>query len=102
MSSTKSRISPHFAHMSHSHSSHISPAFLYLETVIVFRSCTPLAVCLFDYCFYDRARPGVRSTAALFLLVVGVFCYISSDRDFQLNGVAAYYFVLVWWSVLVS
>jgi len=72
-----------------------------VETVIVFRSCTPLAVCLFDYCFYDRALPGVRSTAALFLLVVGVFCYISSDRDFQLNGVAAYYFVLVWWSVLV-
>lgn len=47
-----------------------------VETVIVFRSCTPLAVCIFDYFFYQRALPGLRSTFSLLLIGFGAFCYM--------------------------
>jgi len=42
-----------------------------VETVIVFRSCAPLAVAVLEYLFYDRALPSARSTGAMLLLVVG-------------------------------
>ena len=32
-----------------------------VETVIVFRSCAPIAVSMFDYLFYNRDLPNVRS-----------------------------------------
>lgn len=47
-----------------------------VETVIVFRSCTPLAVCFFDYFFYERALPGLRSAFSLLMITFGAFCYM--------------------------
>jgi len=72
-----------------------------VETVIVFRSCTPLAVALLDYHFYGRAAPSLRSCFSLLLITAGAVSYILTDRDFQVRGVAAYYWVMVWWIVLV-
>jgi len=72
-----------------------------VETVIVFRSCTPLAVAIFDYIFYNRAAPSVRSCLSLLLITSGAVGYIMTDREFQVNGWAAYYWVLIWWCVLV-
>ena len=72
-----------------------------VETVIVFRSCTPLAVACFDTIFYNRQMPGARSCFALLLITGGAIAYIMSDREFQVNGAAAYYWVLIWWAVLV-
>jgi GDP-mannose transporter len=72
-----------------------------VETVIVFRSCTPMAVCMFEYFIYHRALPSRRSCAALLLITAGAICYIATDRDFQLNGVAAYYWAMLWWLVLI-
>eukprot|EP00322_Chrysochromulina_rotalis_P028641 CAMPEP_0115863430 /NCGR_PEP_ID=MMETSP0287-20121206/18685_1 /TAXON_ID=412157 /ORGANISM="Chrysochromulina rotalis, Strain UIO044" /LENGTH=318 /DNA_ID=CAMNT_0003317877 /DNA_START=45 /DNA_END=1001 /DNA_ORIENTATION=- len=72
-----------------------------VETVIVFRSCTPLAVCFFDYLFYNRAVPSFRSCCSLLLITMGAAAYILTDREFQVNGWSAYYWVMVWWVVLV-
>jgi len=72
-----------------------------VETVIVFRSCTPLAVAFFDTQFYGRAMPGLRSCLSLLLITTGAIAYISTDRDFQVNGASAYSWVLIWWTVLV-
>jgi GDP-mannose transporter len=72
-----------------------------VETVIVFRSCTPLAVAVFDYIFYNRAAPSARSCFSLLLITTGAIAYILTDREFQVNGWAAYYWVMIWWFVLV-
>lgn len=72
-----------------------------VETVIVFRSCTPLAVTFFDYIFYNRSLPTPRSWLALLLITGGALMYILTDKEFQLNGWTAYYWVTIWWVVLV-
>ena len=72
-----------------------------VETVIVFRSCTPIAVSCFDYIFYNRAMPTLRSCFALILITGGAIFYILTDREFQVNGMSAYYWVSIWWVVLV-
>jgi len=99
-----------------------------VETVIVFRSCTPLAVsdptrsneierdrtrsheiardhtrspeqvCIFDHFIYRRAVPSARSCAALLLITAGAVAYIACDREFRAKGVRAYF----WASVLVG
>ena len=72
-----------------------------VETIIVFRSCTPLAVCILDTVFYGRTLPGIRSCASLLMVTAGALLYILTDREFQVNGAAAYYWVSIWWTVLV-
>ena len=72
-----------------------------VETVIVFRSCTPLAVAVFDYIFYNRAAPTLRSCFSLLLITVGALLYIMTDREFAVNGWSAYTWVMIWWTVLV-
>ena len=72
-----------------------------VETVIVFRSCTPLAVAFFDYHFYNRARPSLRSCLSLLLISIGAIAYIATDRELSVNGGAAYQWVMIWWVVLV-
>lgn len=72
-----------------------------VETVIVFRSCTPVAVAFFDTIVYNRALPGLRSCVSLLLITAGAILYITTDREFQVNGAAAYYWVSIWWFVLV-
>ena len=72
-----------------------------VETVIVFRSCAPIAVAGFDYIFYNRAFPSLRSCAALLLVTAGAISYILHDREFHVNGLAAYTWAMLWWVVLV-
>jgi len=72
-----------------------------VETVIVFRSCTPLAVSLLETCFYGHALPSLRSWFSLMLITVGAMCYIATDRAFQLKGLEAYYWAILWWAVLI-
>jgi len=72
-----------------------------VETVIVFRSCTPLAVSFFDYIFHNRAAPSARSCFALLLIFAGAMMYIATDKEFQVKGVSAYYWVMLWWAVLI-
>ena len=51
--------------------------------------------------FYDRSFPSVRSCMALLLITSGAGLYIMTDREFQIKGMSAYYWVMIWWVVLV-
>ena len=72
-----------------------------VETIIVFRACTPLFVCIFDYLFHRRELPSVRSAAAMLVILAGAASYVLSDRSLQIEGGAAYFWVAVWMTLLV-
>lgn len=61
-----------------------------IETVIVFRSLTPMAVAFLDALFLGREWPSHRSWVALSTLVVGAYGYASFDEKFQTQGYHAY------------
>lgn len=67
-----------------------------VETVIVFRSCSPLVVSLLDYVFLGRAWPSVRSTASLVGVLTCAGMYVLSDSQFQMEGLGAYGWVSVY------
>mmetsp|Transcript_22220 Transcript_22220/g.40908 ORF Transcript_22220/g.40908 Transcript_22220/m.40908 type:complete len:331 (+) Transcript_22220:78-1070(+) len=66
-----------------------------IETVIVFRACTPLCVCVLDYLLLDREFPSLQSLAALFGVVIGAVMYVQADGQFALSGIAAYKWVTI-------
>ncbi len=71
-----------------------------VETVIVFRACSPVAVTVVEYLFMDRAWPSARSS---FSLVAVAFCavlYCQSDSEFALNGIKAYYWVIAYFFLI--
>lgn len=72
-----------------------------VETVIVFRACTPLVVSVTDWLFFRRALPSARSGTAMLLIVAGALNYVAHDRNFQVQGFAAYTWVVVWFVLLV-
>ena len=47
-----------------------------IETVIVFRSCTPLMVSVLDYFLLNRELPSRRSAMALGLIALGAAGYV--------------------------
>ena len=72
-----------------------------VETVIVFRSCAPLVVCIFDYLFHNRALPSARSAFAMCLIVGGAAMYVLHDHTLSTaGGAGAYFWVGVWFSLL--
>lgn len=71
-----------------------------VETVIVFRACSPISVCLIEYFFMGRETPNRRSTLSLLTVAGGAIVYCLSDSQFAMNGFKAYswaiiYFVLI-------
>jgi GDP-mannose transporter len=72
-----------------------------VETVIVFRACTPLATCVIEYLFMGRELPSTRSAMSLAMCVFGAVVYCISDSQLALNGFAGYYW-LVSYFVLIS
>lgn len=71
-----------------------------VDTVIVFRSCTPLMVCLLDWAFLNRALPNRRSLLALLGLVAGCVGYALYDKDFSVHGLSAYGWVSVYFTLI--
>jgi len=61
-----------------------------VETVIIFRACSPLCVCGLDWLFLGRELPSRRSLAALLGVMLGAIGYVGCDGDFALHGVSAY------------
>eukprot|EP01134_Creolimax_fragrantissima_P006456 CFRG6456T1 len=57
-----------------------------VETVIVFRALTPLAVSGLDYMFLGRDLPSTRSLLALCSIVAGAFIYVYGDNQFGVEG----------------
>eukprot|EP00932_Pfiesteria_piscicida_P001608 SRR837773.11563.p1 GENE.SRR837773.11563~~SRR837773.11563.p1 ORF type:complete len:349 (+),score=67.89 SRR837773.11563:111-1157(+) len=66
-----------------------------VETVIVFRSCSPLCVCILDWLFLGRELPSLRSLASLVGVLCGAVGYVLSDSEFALRGISAYFWVCV-------
>jgi hypothetical protein len=71
-----------------------------VETVIVFRACSPIAVTAVEYLFMDRALPNTRSTISLIIVAVGAILYCISDSEFALNGIQAYYWVILYFILI--
>lgn len=71
-----------------------------VETVIVFRACSPIAVSLVEYFFMDRAWPSLRSTLSLLAVAVGAGLYCISDSQFALNGWSAYSWVVAYFFLI--
>jgi GDP-mannose transporter len=71
-----------------------------VDTVIVFRSCTPLVVCILDWAFMGRELPSTGSALALLALLAGVYGYVASDKDFAMRGMMAYTWVTAYFVVI--
>lgn len=67
-----------------------------VDTVIVFRAACPLAVCVLEWAFLGRQLPNLRSTLALLAIVAGVLGYVSADKHFGAEGLAAYSWVIAY------
>ena len=74
--------------------------FSNVETVIVFRACCPLAVCVLDWAFLERQLPSAQSFCALLVLGGGAAGYVLSDRDFQMTGWQAYTWVTLYFVII--
>lgn len=71
-----------------------------VETVIVFRACSPIAVTVIEYFFMDRTWPSLRSSASLFIVAFGAILYCMSDSEFALKGLEAYYWVILYFFLI--
>lgn len=71
-----------------------------VETVIVFRACSPIAVTVVEYFFMDRAWPNLRSSLSLLAVATGAIFYCYSDSEFNLKGLEAYYWVILYFFLI--
>eukprot|EP00746_Dinoflagellata_sp_MGD_P013414 gnl/MRDRNA2_/MRDRNA2_128987_c0_seq1.p1 gnl/MRDRNA2_/MRDRNA2_128987_c0~~gnl/MRDRNA2_/MRDRNA2_128987_c0_seq1.p1 ORF type:complete len:355 (-),score=38.55 gnl/MRDRNA2_/MRDRNA2_128987_c0_seq1:6-1070(-) len=67
-----------------------------VETVIVFRACSPLFVSILDYFFLGRELPSGRSLFALLTVTAGAVGYMFNDSAFMLEGFHAYAWVSIY------
>mmetsp|Transcript_77056 Transcript_77056/g.121677 ORF Transcript_77056/g.121677 Transcript_77056/m.121677 type:complete len:350 (-) Transcript_77056:61-1110(-) len=73
-----------------------------VETVIVFRSCSPLCVSILDWLFLGRELPGRRSALSLVVVALGAVGYVLTDSEFKLNGISAYTWVGIYFVAIVT
>lgn len=71
-----------------------------VETVIVFRSCTPIAVSFLEYLFLGREVPTTRSIIAMLVIALGAASYMFNDSQFAMDGIRAYFWVLVYFFII--
>eukprot|EP01040_Poterioochromonas_malhamensis_P009282 gene9282-10081_t len=71
-----------------------------VETVIVFRACSPIAVTIVEYLFMDRQWPSLRSSLSLLVVAAGAIFYCMSDSEFALRGFEAYYWVILYFFLI--
>jgi len=67
-----------------------------VETVIVFKACTPMLVAVLDYVFLGRQLPSTQSWMALGGMAGSVIGYVLTDSEFLLNGVSTYGWVTLY------
>merc|ERR1711865_1002533 len=67
-----------------------------VETFIVFRASTPLALSVLEWVFLNRELPTRKSVISLAGLSTGSFFYVYSDSNFEVKG---YAFVALWYLV---
>lgn len=71
-----------------------------VETVIVFRACSPIAVTIVEYLLMDRAWPSIRSSLSLMVVAAGAVFYCMSDSQFLLNGMQAYSWAILYFFLI--
>jgi len=72
-----------------------------IETIIVFRACTPLAVSMLDYLFLGRELPSRRSCISLLVIIFGACGYVFFDKDVSSQGLSAYsIWIPIWFCAL--
>lgn len=67
-----------------------------VETFMVFRFSTPLAISIADYCFLGRNLPSMRSWFSLVGLLIGALGYVMNDSFYHVSG---YTFCMIWYGV---
>jgi drug/metabolite transporter (DMT)-like permease len=72
-----------------------------VETVIVFRAATPVAVAIADAAFLGRELPDQRSAGALATIVAGVYLYVIADAQFAMESFWAYHWVGLYFIIIV-
>lgn len=72
-----------------------------VETVIVFRACTPLAVTVVDFLFMGRALPSARSAMSLVSVCLCALLYCITDSEFAMKGLGAYSWVSLYFCLIV-
>merc|ERR1719229_1548723 len=60
--------------------------FVNVETVIVVRSCSPIAVALLERAALGRALPSLKGIGALLLIAAGAAVYVLTDQGFDIKG----------------
>jgi len=73
-----------------------------VETVIVFRACSPIFVSILDWFFLGRELPSPRSASSLLIVFFGAVGYVATDSEFSMNGMAAYTWVSVYFFAIVA
>lgn len=71
-----------------------------VETVIVFRSCTPIAVSIIEYLFMNRSIPSLRSSLSLVGVAFGAVIYCLYDSQLQVDGWLAYLWVFIYFFLI--
>jgi len=70
--------------------------FANVETFIVFRASTPLAISIAEWWFLGRELPNARSLACLVVLLCSAVGYMFFDSQFVVHG---YIWVAVWYAI---
>ena len=71
-----------------------------VETVVVFRACTPLAVCVVEYLFQGRAWPSSKSSWALAGVAGGAMLYVATDAQRLSDGWGCYRWAFVYFCLI--
>jgi len=71
-----------------------------VETVIVFRAATPLAVSMLEAMFLGRHYPNARSSVALVVICIGAAGYVWSDKEFENIGIMAYFWPIIYFFII--
>ena len=62
-----------------------------VETIIVFRACTPMCVAVIEYLFMNREFPSSKSVGSLLVVMLGAGLYVSVDAEFKMGGTFSHY-----------
>eukprot|EP01040_Poterioochromonas_malhamensis_P002985 gene2985-3172_t len=73
-----------------------------VETVIVFRSCSPIAVSIIEYLLLNRSFPSFKSLVSLIGVAAGAVVYCISDSQLKLEGLSAYSWVLIYFVLITT
>jgi hypothetical protein len=71
-----------------------------VETVIVFRASTPIAVCAVEYLSGERAFPSARSMCSMIILATGAVLYCVAESQLSLASSEAYLWVAMYFVLL--